>query len=174
MASGAPARGDQANRCSFEERMSRVLGCLVMRPESRRLNPAALRAARLRAGLTQHQLARLVGVAGGERVSRWELGTSAPRPEVLRRFASVLNVELAELLESVDEVPDLRGLRRRVGLSLGELAMRVHVSKATLSRWESGQVRRTPDKTALTLLAESLGVLMDEVVLAFVRGRNRP
>ena len=46
------------------------------------MDPGALRAARERAGLTQHQLARLVGVAGGERVSRWELGTSEPRPEI--------------------------------------------------------------------------------------------
>jgi transcriptional regulator with XRE-family HTH domain len=51
------------------------------------LNPEALRAARVRAGLTQHELARLVGVAGGERVSRWELGTSRPRPEILRNRA---------------------------------------------------------------------------------------
>lgn len=145
-----------------------------MHAEARRLDPAALRAARLRAGLTQHQMARLIGVAGGERVSRWELGTSAPRPEVLRRVSSVLDVGLSELLESADDVPDLRGLRRRAGLSLGELALRVHVSKATLSRWESGHVLRSPDKTALMLLAESFGVLVDEVVLAFERGRNQP
>ncbi len=38
------------------------------------IDPSELRAARESAGLTQHELARLVGAAGGERVSRWELG----------------------------------------------------------------------------------------------------
>ncbi len=63
------------------------------------MDPAALRAARERAGLTQHQLARLVGVAGGERVSRWELGTSEPRPEILVRLAKVLDVAALDLLD---------------------------------------------------------------------------
>ncbi|WP_425577343.1 helix-turn-helix domain-containing protein [Nocardioides endophyticus] len=47
------------------------------------LDPSVLRAAREEAGLTQHELARLVGVAGGERISRWELGASVPRPDFL-------------------------------------------------------------------------------------------
>ena len=34
------------------------------------VDPTALRAARERLGLTQHQLARLVGVAGGDRRGR--------------------------------------------------------------------------------------------------------
>ena len=72
--------------------------------------PAALRAARERAGLTQHQLARLVGVAGGERVSRWELGTSEPRPEILVRLAKVLDVEAMDLLD-VEAGVNLRALR---------------------------------------------------------------
>ena len=41
-------------------------------------------------GLTQHELARLIDVAGGERISRWELGSSAPRPEMLLRLAQAL------------------------------------------------------------------------------------
>ena len=45
-----------------------------MRAESG-VDPVALRDARLRMGLTQHELARLI-VAGGERISRWELGSS--------------------------------------------------------------------------------------------------
>ena len=40
------------------------------------VDPLALRDARLRMGLTQHELARLIDVAGGERISRWELGSS--------------------------------------------------------------------------------------------------
>ena len=54
------------------------------------VDPAALRDARVRMGLTQHELARLIDVAGGERISRWELGSSAPRPEMLLRLAQAL------------------------------------------------------------------------------------
>ncbi|MCA1694234.1 MAG: helix-turn-helix domain-containing protein, partial [Actinobacteria bacterium] len=96
-------------------------------PGDPRLDVAALRTARVRAGLTQHELARLVGVAGGERVSRWELGTSSPRPEILRRIAAAVEVGLADLLVAGGEPADLPGLRVAAGLSMEELATRVHV-----------------------------------------------
>ena len=51
------------------------------------IDPSELRVAREKAGLTQHELARLVGAAGGERISRWELGTSVPRPDFLVKLA---------------------------------------------------------------------------------------
>ena len=148
--------------------INKSLGCVFMRDEPR-LNPAALRAARLRAGLTQHKLAWLIGVAGGERVSRWELGTSVPRLETLRRMAAVLEVDLTELLDSPARSPDLRSLRVRAGMSLGELSERSHVSKATLSRWESGRVSRTPGQPVMALLAQSLDVAVGEVEDAFAR-----
>lgn len=141
-------------------------------PDDPRLDVAALRTARVRAGLTQHELARLVGVAGGERVSRWELGTSSPRPEILRRIAATLDVSLADLLVAA-ELADLRGLRVAAGLSMEELATRVHVSKATLSRWESGHVVNAPARAALELLADSLAATVEDVERAFDRSRAR-
>lgn len=80
-----------------------------------------------------------------------------------------LQVGLADLLHATSQASNLHTLRVRAGLSLGELAERVHVSKATLSRWESGQVTRTPGRAVLVLLAESLGVSVDEVEGAFAR-----
>ena len=142
-------------------------------PGDPRLDVAALRGARVRAGLTQHELARLVGVAGGERVSRWELGTSSPRPEILRRIAATLDVSLADLVVAGAEPADLRGLRVATGLSMEELATRVHVSKATLSRWESGHVANPPARAALQLLADSLAATVEDVERAFDRSRDR-
>ena len=72
------------------------IGFLVMLPPA--VDPRALRDARVRANLTQHDAARRVGVAGGERISRWELGTSEPRPSVLKRLAEVYGVGVDELL----------------------------------------------------------------------------
>ncbi len=62
------------------------------------IDPNALRAAREEAGLTQHELARLVGAAGGERISRWELGTSSPRPDFLVRLANALDIPALRLI----------------------------------------------------------------------------
>jgi transcriptional regulator with XRE-family HTH domain len=94
------------------------------------VNPAALRDARLRMGLTQHELARLIDVAGGERISRWGLGSSAPRPEILHRLAQALHVGAADLLEAGGPV-DLRRLRASAGLSARALAARAHISVPT-------------------------------------------
>jgi len=43
------------------------------------VDPVALRDARFRMGLTQHELARLINVTGGERISRWDRGRRGTR-----------------------------------------------------------------------------------------------
>ena len=132
----------------------------------------ALRAARLRAGLTQHELARLVGVAGGERISRWELGTSAPRPDMLNRLAEALDTEVGDLLEPVVGEPDLRRLRTSVGLSARTLAGRALMSVPTYVRWESGRFERLPSRRALKPLAQALGATVEDVESAIGRAQQ--
>jgi transcriptional regulator with XRE-family HTH domain len=136
------------------------------------VDPRALRLARERSGLTQHELARLVGVAGGERVSRWERGASAPRAEVLHRIATVLNVRSADLLTPVQGPADLRRLRVMAGRSARQVAERTHISVPTYARWESGHIDRMPATVALEALAEALGVSVDEVTVALAATRR--
>lgn len=133
-----------------------------MRPEPV-VDPRALHAARLAAGLTQHQLARLIGVAGGERISRWELGTSAPRPRMLQRLVEALGVGADSLLTPTDDFPDLRRLRATTGLSARELAERAYMAQPTLVRWESGRFTNIPSTAALEPLAAALGLSVDDV-----------
>ena len=90
------------------------------------IDPIALRTARESAGLTQHELARLVGAAGGERISRWELGTSTPRPDFLVRLAKALNIPTLRLIHLDGEVPDLRALRLQAGLTAPDVAAAVN------------------------------------------------
>ena len=92
------------------------------------IDPNALRAAREEAGLTQHELARLVGAAGGERISRWELGTSSPRPDFLVRLAKALDIPTLRLIHLDGDVPDLRALRLQAGLTVPDLARSVNVA----------------------------------------------
>ena len=126
------------------------------------VDPVALRDARLRMGLTQHELARLIDVAGGERISRWELGSSAPRPEMLLRLAQALNVDAADLL-TAGAPSDLRRLRTSAGLSARSLAVRAHMSVPTYIRWESGRTKRLPPRQALKPLAKALSVTVEAV-----------
>ena len=140
-----------------------------MRAESG-VDPLALRDARIRMALTQHELARLIDVAGGERISRWELGSSAPRPEMLRRLAQALNVDVLDLLDAGGPA-DLRRLRTSAGLSARTLAARAHMSVPTYVRWESGRIKRLPATSALKPLAKALNVTVEDVESAVVTSR---
>lgn len=136
------------------------------------VDPTALRAARERLGLTQHQLARLVGVAGGERISRWELGLDEPRPDSLARLARVLNAQIVELLGVDPEHRDLRALRYCAGLSAGEVAAAAHISVRSYARWESGSWVRPPSAENLRAIARSLDVSVSTVRDALDRTRD--
>ncbi|MFZ1286574.1 MAG: helix-turn-helix transcriptional regulator, partial [Candidatus Phosphoribacter sp.] len=93
---------------------------------------SALRAARTRVALTQHELAVAVGVGGGERVSLWELGVAVPRPELVARLCDVLDVAPEVLVPGGGR--SLRVLRLRAGLSAGRLARAAHVSLPAYKR----------------------------------------
>lgn len=136
------------------------------------VDPSALRAARERAGLTQHELARLVGAAGGERVSRWELGTAEPRPDFVRKLARVLHLTPVDLVRYEGDVPDLRALRVRAGLTVAQLVKRTNLSMPTYIRWESGVWTRLPEAPVLTTLAAALEESKTAVVTAFEESRR--
>src|SRR6185436_10254462 len=113
---------------------------------------------------------RLIDVAGGERISRWELGASAPRPEILHRLAQALGVGAAELLEAGGPA-DLRRLRTSAGLSARTLAARAHISAPTYIRWESGRTTRLPARQVLKPLAKALNVTVEVVESAIATAR---
>lgn len=131
------------------------------------VDPSALRAARESAGLTQHELARLVGAAGGERVSRWELGTSVPRPDYLVKLARALDIPTLRLIHLAGGVRDLRALRLQAGLTTAELVVRANLSKPTYLRWEAGRWTRLPGPAVLESLGRALEEPVDVVVAGF-------
>lgn len=134
------------------------------------INVDVLRAARERAGLTQHELARVVGVVGGERISMWERGEARPRsPRLLRAVADAVGVPAVELLAEPADGPTLRWLRFTVGLSLDEVAAAAHVSAASLKRWEGQGCRRPPAASTLEALATVLHVTPSTVATALRR-----
>lgn len=137
----------------------------------------ALRDAREAAGLTQAELGRRIGVAGGDRVSRWELGRSTPQAKPLRALASELGVAVTDLLKPPSASgPDLRRLRREAAMSAGELATKINVTLPTLKRWEAAGVARAPTRKTIEAIALALDASTDDVMAAFRRstGAGQP
>ncbi|WP_299519033.1 helix-turn-helix transcriptional regulator [uncultured Serinicoccus sp.] len=138
------------------------------------MDPKRLRSLRERAGLTQHQLARAVGVVGGERVSRWESGRSTPRPGALGRIAEILDVSVETLFIAPAGSATLWEQRLSAGLTIAQLAEAVYVSSRTVVRWENGDFESDVFTRRVSLLAERLGVSAPRVEQALrgTRGQD--
>jgi transcriptional regulator with XRE-family HTH domain len=75
--------------------MNSLTALLAARRSERRLpDPDACRLIRERAGLTQRELAGVIGVSRAT-VSRWESGRRIPRGPTLRRYLDALDVMAA-------------------------------------------------------------------------------
>ncbi len=130
------------------------------------LDGDALRPARERAGFSQNDLARVLGLASGGRISLWERGEARPRsPQLLHALAAALATPVAELLESPQGGPTLRWLRFAAGLSVEELALATHTSPSSVKRWEAeGLVR--PTERVVSALVQALNATEDDIRLA--------
>jgi transcriptional regulator with XRE-family HTH domain len=101
-------------------------------------SPSRLLAARRAAGLTQAQLARVLGYRHGQGpVGAWERGERRPDAPTLLRIAQALTVTVDDLLEPELE-PTLELLRVRAGLTQAQLAARLGVSRSTWAVLEQG------------------------------------
>jgi len=127
------------------------------------LDSKALREAREARGLTQHQLARLIGVAGGERIARWERGASRPMPRLVHAMAEALEVSVGFLLAEERTGLTLRGLRVRSGLTAEQVATMSLMSADTYRHWEAGYLRGAAPYEAVVRIAASLNVPVDDV-----------
>jgi transcriptional regulator with XRE-family HTH domain len=137
------------------------------------VDPDALRAARLRAGLTQHQLAVVLGISGAVRVSEWESRPHALAAPRLAGLAEALGVRPVDILQRPDG-PDLRFLRVQAGMSVPQLAAAVGVSAPTVWRWENGERTRPRSRETLQRLARVLGCDVVEIEAAFSRAGRPP
>lgn len=133
-------------------------------------------------GLTLSAAASLLRVSSGA-VGRWERGT-VPSPQVLARLAALWSVDRAVLraaagpdpirrastTESNDATPLVLARLDR-GISQAELARRLSIGQATLSRWESAE--RTPHRQDVLRIAQALGMSSQTAVALFADYRPR-
>ncbi|MGH7711701.1 MAG: helix-turn-helix transcriptional regulator [Gemmatimonadaceae bacterium] len=74
--------------------------------------PNYLRAYRVRAGLSQEEMAYLLGLSGGPKISKYEMGRRMPDIRTLIAYERVLGVPVSELYAGLHNQVD-RETRRR-------------------------------------------------------------
>lgn len=113
-------------------------------------------------GLTMKKLGELIGVAEST-VSLYENGKRHPDYYILKFLAEYFNVSTDYLLgNNIDDTntslgSKLKNRRKELGLTMLEVANKVGVSEATVSRWESGHISNM-GRDKITLLAQALSV----------------
>ncbi len=93
-----------------------------------------LRELRVQAALSQEAVAKMVGVSAWT-YRQWETGGATPLAGRLKRLASAVGTDVADLLGPPQTLADYRVL---AGLSQADLAERLGVSRATVAGWEQG------------------------------------
>ena len=113
---------------------------LSANPAARRtgLDPGKLRRLREQQGLTQEDLARLIG-RKRTTIAQWETSNRGITPTNLAALAQALKVAVEDLTRSPAAPEGIGGLRRQRGLSQQQVAARLGVSPATYGRFERGE-----------------------------------
>ncbi len=147
-------------------------------PDTMRIYPERLVAARNRVGMTKTALAKKLGV-DLSLVSRWESGARVPTRDRVNQLARVLGVTTGYLLgvedvlvpQSIEEVQHLtfseklKRLRMIAGFSQSAFAGKLNYSKSIVSLWESG--KRLPPPERIPEIAQLLRVSADELFEAY-------
>lgn len=142
-----------------------------------------IRARRLKLGLSQTQLGKLVGVSQAE-ISRYEIGRSRLNEQTMKNLASALRCELNELCVLQEPTRAQKTMpktelgkliytrREEFGLSLNDLAKRSGLSRNHVRRLEGKTCTHLRTKTAF-VLAQTLKISNAELS-RFVETREKP
>ena len=129
----------------------------------RRSNDNPVAQARIKKGITQEQLANMIGV-DKRQISAWELGRFMPSVSTLQRIADALDMDLVELVKAQPDkkkCSPIALIRREKGMSQGQLAKAVGVSQGLISTYETGA--NTPGPEVLQAIANALGVQVSDI-----------
>lgn len=144
----------------------------VSKTSSLAFSPSRLAEARRAAGLSNAQLAELVGVRRQE-VVRWQSRTSSrrtPQPHMQLQIAKALGVQVTDLVEQ--DAVSLATLRMAQGLRQADLAELTGLPRSTIQALEAGKIAtHRPEHT--DRLAEALQVSSPEVTRAHLVGVTR-
>ena len=116
------------------------------------MNTNPITEARLKAGLTQEQLANAIGV-DKRQLSVWECGRYPVRVIMAKRIADVLNIDWVQLVDVQSSIfsSPIALARRKKGITQTQLANAVRISQSQISNYEHGVSR--PPKEVLQRIA---------------------
>jgi transcriptional regulator with XRE-family HTH domain len=118
---------------------------------------ARLASGRVAAGLTQDRLAQLVETQQ-RRISDWERGVIAPRPDQMPKLAAAIGLDALEFLAADPAAPSVEDMRLASGLTMDEVAARVGISRSRYRGIEIGATRRDPPPDLVEQLARTFAV----------------
>lgn len=132
-----------------------------------------IRRLRIFHGLSQKEFALIAGVSD-KAVSTWENEIKEPRMGVIQKIADHFGLKKSNLIEddgldinlspSPVNVKDIIRERRVIlGLTMKEVADKVGVSEATISRWESGEIANMR-RGAISSLSKALNISPNEIM----------
>jgi Predicted transcriptional regulators len=124
----------------------------------------------LAAGLTQERLAELLHTQQ-RRISDWERGVIAPRPESMPKLAAAIGVDALEFLAG-DGPASLEDMRLAAGLSMDDVAAKLDISRSRYRAIEIGATRRDPATRLVDELARMFGVPAPTVRVAIASARS--
>lgn len=143
----------------------------VSRRVMRGFRPERLEQARLAAGISQAEVARLADIKA-ETVRRWEKGAASPQVDLLARVADVLGIAIADLVD-IPEGERFPGDWRVVrGMTQPMLGAAAGVSTQLVGSVERGEVSLS-DNLAKKL-STALDISEDELRASYERARRRP
>ncbi|WP_236724308.1 helix-turn-helix transcriptional regulator [Mycobacterium avium] len=157
------------NLCTHESYPRRVRR--MSRRVLRGFSPQEFATARIRAGLSVSDLARIANVAVST-IHHWEAGTRSPQIDILANVMTVLHapIESVVLIPTNHRYPsDWRAMK---GLTQPQLAAAAHMPTATIQRIERADYPLS-DKNAQTI-ANVLSISVEEYKAAYQRARKRP
>ncbi|WP_068273887.1 helix-turn-helix domain-containing protein [Aldersonia kunmingensis] len=129
-------------------------------------------AARVAAGMSRGDLARLAAPLSAVTIQRWENGTTSPQIDILRRALDRLGVAAEQVLITDPEDRFLSDYRHLRLMTQAELAGAAGLDTTTVQRLERAE--RPITQHAADAIAHVLEISPDQVHDAYERARTRP
>lgn len=102
----------------------------------------AITAARIKKGMTQRELAKLIGVHY-DTIYVLEKDTQMLNVKYLKQISEILDIDLGLYDDyyhfAVNTSDNIRALRAKLGMSRKELADRIKINTSTVTNWENGK-----------------------------------
>ncbi len=134
------------------------------------IDPIRLRLTRVRADLTQAELADLVGTIGSQ-ISRYERGSAQPSVKTIQKLAAALEIAPAVLFAKLeDDERKLSDLRVSAGMTQADVANALELNDGNYSAIERGELGLTPELAQR--LADTFGVAYDQLLAAYFNVRR--